>query len=173
MDGVTKFGRSNNALRRITRECILPAHTCRQNPQWLPSNLIVLVHHEEIRWSPVRLQCLLSMVYSPLQFLHRDQNFPERGVNHSLPRVQTCHSCYRFLIVEDVPAIVPWSTSHLRWSSRTQRTYFSIILRTLLRCLNVVLAHSTWASLALTTARSIPSGVAGLTRPSTLPVAGQ
>lgn len=51
-------------------------------------------------------------------------------------------------------------------------TYFSIVRKTFRRWLKVVFAHSCWASVAFTTALSIPSRVAGLIWPSDCPLAG-
>lgn len=56
---------------------------------------------------------------------------------------------------------------------RVTFTYFNNVHKTLRLCLKVVVAHSFWALVALVTALSIPSGVAGLTSPRECPLAGQ
>lgn len=65
----------NKYSRRRSREKknLLPAHTSRNNTQWLPDNLILLIHHQEARRPPLSLQRLLPMINRPFQFLSRDQ----------------------------------------------------------------------------------------------------
>lgn len=152
---------------------ILPAHASSYDSQRLPSDLVVLVHHQEIRRSLLRSQCLLSMLYRPFQLFHSDQDLSERSVDFCLPRVEACHSRYGLLIVKDVPASRIHFQSHILFSTRICQTYFNSVFNTLRLCLNVVLAHGLCASVALATARSIPSGVDGFTCPSSLPLAGQ
>ena len=83
---------------------ILPAHASRYDSQWLPSDLVMLIHHQEIRRPLLRSQRLLSMLYRPFQFFHSDQDLSERSVDSCLPRVEACHGRYSLLIVKDVPA---------------------------------------------------------------------
>lgn len=63
---------------------LLPAHTRRDHAQWLPSDLIGFVHHEEIGRSLFRPQRFLAMLDRPFQLLDRDQDLSERGVDLSL-----------------------------------------------------------------------------------------
>jgi hypothetical protein len=52
------------------------------------------------------------------------------------------------------------------------RMNFNIVFSTLRRCMKLVCAHLTCAAFAFSIARSMPSAVEGLTRPSASPVAG-
>ena len=58
------------------------------------------------------------------------------------------------------------------WTRVRGTAYFRSVFNTFLLSAKVVLPHSAWACCALATARSMPSGVAGFTRPRDWPVAG-
>lgn len=83
---------------------ILPANAGGDDSQGLPSDLVRLVHHEEIRRSSLRPQRPFPMLDRPLQLLHSDQYLPKRCIDLGLPRVETCYRSYGFLVVEDVSA---------------------------------------------------------------------
>lgn len=154
---------------------VLPAHTCGENTQWLPSYFVMLVHHQEIRWPSFRSQSLLAVLDRPFQFLDGDQNLSQHSIDLGLARIQACYRCDVFLIVQNEPTRRrPTSTcpSRSEGAAILITTYFNIVLKTFRLCLNVVVAHSLCASAALATALSMPSGVAGLTWLSSWPVAG-
>lgn len=116
------------------------------------------------------------MLQRPFQLLNRDQDLSERSIDFRLSRVKACYRSDGILIVEDEPAedggVNQIVLGRDRLGTRLG-THFKSVRKTLLRWLNVVFAHSTCASFALAIALSIPSRVAGLTRPSCRPLAGQ
>lgn len=91
---------------------LLPAYTSSNDTQWLPSDLIVFVHHQEICWSPLRSQCFFSMPYSPFDLLYRNQDFSKRSIDLRLTRIKACHRSDSLLIIEDVAVRRPRSIAH-------------------------------------------------------------
>lgn len=90
--------------RGLERERLLRKHL-----QWLPSNLVRLVHHEEICRSLFRPQGFLSMLYGPFQLLDCDQDLAQYSINLCLARVKAGDRGDGVLVVEDEPI----SKSHL------------------------------------------------------------
>ena len=66
----------------------LPADASRHNTKRLVADLILLVEHQEIGWSPLSLECLLAMLNSPLELLSSDQDFAEDGIDSGLATVE-------------------------------------------------------------------------------------
>ena len=112
------------------------------------------------------------MLYSPFQFLHRDQDFSKRGIDFRFARIQACRRGNSFLIVKNVSKQGECD-SFVASEALMENSYLSNVFNTCRRCLHVVLAHALWASCAFVTALSIPPGVAGFTRPRKRPLAGQ
>jgi len=81
----------------------LPTDASRHNTKWLVADLILLVEHQEIGWSPLSLECLLAMLDSPLELLSSDQDFAEDGIDSGLATVEARCSDDRVLVVEQEP----------------------------------------------------------------------
>lgn len=143
---------------------LLPAHARSHHTQRFIPDLVLLVHHEQIRRTRTRQQCLLAVINRPLEFLGRNQNLSEAGINFGLPRVEAGDRG-NVVLVNENPSLEYMSVSPLHTRCKNG-TYFSIVFSTFRRSANVVLAQATCAFFARTTARSIPSGVVGLTAPS-------
>lgn len=81
---------------------ILPTHTSGYDTQWLPSNFILLIHHQEVCGPWLWPQCLLPMLEGPFQPLSRNQDLAKAGINLRLSRVKTCYGGNQILIFEHV-----------------------------------------------------------------------
>lgn len=146
-----------------TSNDLLPAYAGRDNSQWLPSNLILLVHHDKVCRTRLRTQCLFSVVNCPLEFLGRDKDLSKQSIYTSLARIQTRCRCNIVLVAQYKATKLVSLIGRL---TRYHATYRSKVLITFRRSEKEVWAHEICASWARETTRSIPSGVEGLTTPS-------
>jgi hypothetical protein len=83
----------------------LPADASRHNTERLVADLVLLVEHEEIRWSSLSLKRLLAVLDSPLELFGGDQDFPEYGIDSSLATVKARCSNDCVLVVEQEPGM--------------------------------------------------------------------
>ena len=157
---------------------VLPAHAGGEDAKGFPADFVFLVQHEEVCGSAFWSKGCLAVFDGPLQFLGRDEDFAETGVDFGFAGIETGDCGYEVLVFEDVSV---WDCGSVCTRApvccsillTVSPTYLNIVFSTFLRCAKVVFAHSTCASFALAIARSIPSVVEGLTWPSIRPVAGQ